>query len=75
VGTHAKPVRILVVGASKTITLSGSGTFYGELCDQTGSITQSGSGVIRGQVLCGGSYAASGSGDLKYDQTVLDNLS
>jgi hypothetical protein len=73
-GTHAKPVRILVIGANKSITFSGSGTFYGLLYDQSGNFAQSGSGLIRGSVLCGGSYTASGSCDLEYDQGVLDNL-
>ncbi len=38
-------------------------------------LSQTGSGTIRGSVLCGGSYTASGGCDLEYDQGVLDKLS
>ena len=74
VGAHAKPVRILLVGPNKLVTFSGASTFYGLLCNQLGGFTQSGAGIIRGSVLVGGPYTASGSCDLKYDQNVLDNL-
>ena len=73
-GAHAKPVRILVIGAGKPVTFSGSGTLYGLLYDQAGSVTQSGSTTVYGSVLCGGSYTASGSGGIEYDQGVLDSL-
>lgn len=73
-GAHAGPVRILVIGAGKPATLSGSGTLYGLLYDQSGSVTQSGSSTVYGSVLCGGSYTASGSGGLEHDQEVLGRL-
>ena len=74
VGTNPSPVRLLVIGEGRAVTYSGSGAFYGQLYNQFGSFTQTGSNIIHGSVLCGGSYTASGSCAIEYDQEVLDCL-
>ena len=73
-GGHATPVRVFLVGQGKQATISGSGLFYGLLYNQSGGLTISGSSVVRGSVLLGGSYTATGSTDLKYDAGVLSQL-
>jgi len=70
VGAVARPVTILLIGQSKTMTFSNTGTYYGLLCNRYGGFTQSGTGIITGSVLCGGSYIASGSSVITYDPEV-----
>ena len=70
VGADTRPVTVLLIGQSKAMTFSNSGTFCGLLCNRYGGFTQSGAGSITGAVLCGGSFVASGSSVIAYDADV-----
>ena len=70
VGSHAKPVTMLLTGQSKGMSYSSSGTYYGLLCNQYGAFSQSSTGHIKGSVLCGGSGAISSSASIAYDSNV-----
>lgn len=74
VGSDAKPVTVLLTGQGKSAASSGSGAFYGLLCDRSGTCAFSGSGVVRGALICGGSFSASGSSTITYDPNVIANL-
>ena len=62
VDSTSKPITVLMTGAGKVITLSGTPTICGLLCDAGGTLKDSsGGGSLKGAVLCGGGVSASGS--------------
>ena len=73
-GADAKPATWLVAGQGKSLASSASGVFWGLLCDRYGAAALSNSVVGRGALICGGSFAASGSATIAYDPNVIANL-
>ena len=67
-GSDPKPITVLMTGASKVMTLSGTPTICGLLCDAGGTLKySSGGGSLKGAVLCGGGVTASGSVVINYN--------
>ena len=67
---HAKPVTMLLISQGKAMSYSSTGSFYGLLCTVSGSFAQSGTGYVKGSVICGGAGAISGSASIAYDPNV-----
>ena len=71
VGADAKPALFLMTGASKSLSISNTSTFYGLLCDKTGPISiSSSSAVIKGTMLCGGAFSSTGGATIAYEPNV-----
>ena len=70
VNGHARPVTMLLTGQGKSMTYSGSGTYYGLLCSRYGAFSQSSTGSIKGSVMCGGASSLAGSASIAYDPNI-----
>ena len=70
VGSDPRPITVLMTGASKVITLSGTPTVSGLLFDASGTLKNtSAGGSVKGTVLCGGGVTASGSLAVNYNSS------
>ena len=70
IGNASAPAVVLMTGSGKTLTYSGSGSFYGLLCNRYGNFVGSGTGKVVGSVLCATSCNLSNSFSIAYDRTV-----
>jgi len=75
VGSNAKPTTIISVGEDTVVDWAGSGNLYGLLCNMGGDTKHTGSGNINGSVISAGeSWWQTGSGDIVYDDDVINSL-
>ena len=70
-GTNAKPAIFLMTGSGKSLSISSGSTFYGLLCNRSGAISISSStAVLKGSVLCGAAFSATGGSTIAFDPNV-----
>ncbi len=70
IGSSTSPAVILMNGSGKALSYTGTGSYYGLLCNRYGSFSFSSTGKIIGSVLCAGSASMTSSASIAYDPEV-----